>query len=134
MIGGKIEPGETAWETAVRELGEETGLTPHHLWAIPSANVFYEWADDRVNIAPAFAAELPADPTLDDEHVGFEWLSVDDAVERLVYPEQIRLIRLIASILDGPGVPANWSVPHDQVRGGPDAERTRARISTDGFA
>jgi len=27
--GGKIEPGETAWEAAIRESQEEVGLTPH---------------------------------------------------------------------------------------------------------
>ena len=43
MVGGKIEPGEAAWQAALRELREETGLAPAALWSVPSANVFYEW-------------------------------------------------------------------------------------------
>ena len=28
QVAGKIEEGETAWQAALRELNEETGLTP----------------------------------------------------------------------------------------------------------
>lgn len=104
MVGGKIEPGETAWQAAVRELREETGRTPRHLWALPSANIFYEWEQDRVNIAPAFAAELDADPVLDREHDAFAWLPVEEAAQRLAWPEQQRLIRLAERLLQE-GVP-----------------------------
>ena len=31
MVGGKIEAGEKAYETAIRELSEETGLTPDRI-------------------------------------------------------------------------------------------------------
>ncbi len=59
MVGGKIESGEAAWETAHREVTEETGHAPDRLWTLPSVNAFYEWQDDRINLIPAFAAALP---------------------------------------------------------------------------
>jgi len=36
MVGGKIESGEAAWETAHREVTEETGHAPDRLWTLPS--------------------------------------------------------------------------------------------------
>ena len=99
MVGGKIEAGETAWRAALRELREETGLEPDRLWALPSVNAFYEWTHDRINLIPAFAARLSADPTLDREHDAFLWLSAEAAAARLAWPEQRRLLRLADRLL-----------------------------------
>ena len=96
MVGGKIESDESAWQAALRELLEETGLRPVRLWTIPSANMFYEWEDDRVNIVPAFAAEVSQDPEMDAEHDEFQWVTAEDAAGVLHWPEQKRLIRLAA--------------------------------------
>ncbi len=99
MVGGKIEPGETAWQAALRELREETGLAPERLWVLPSVNTFYEWTHDRVNLIPAFAARLTADPTPDREHDAFAWLSAEAAAARLLWPEQRRLLLLADRLL-----------------------------------
>ncbi len=104
MVGGKIRPGEAAWQAALRELREETGQQPDRLWALPSVNVFYEWETDRVTLTPAFAAALPGDPVLDREHDAFAWLSAAEAVARLQWPEQQRLLRLTHRLLQD-GVP-----------------------------
>lgn len=110
MVGGKIEAGETAWQAARRELLEETGRAPVRLWSVPSINAFYEWQHDRLRLIPAFAAELDADPVLDDEHDAFCWLPAGEAVERLAWPEQRRLLRLAAEMLDR-GVPPELEIP-----------------------
>ena len=110
MVGGKIDAGEAAWQAALRELCEETGCLPRRLWALPSVNTFYEWQHDRVNLTPAFAAELDADPVLDHEHEAFAWLPVEEAVMRLRWPEQQRLLRLAHRILRQ-GVPPELLVP-----------------------
>jgi dATP pyrophosphohydrolase len=102
MVGGKIKSSEAAWETARRELREETGCTPVRFWTVPSVNSFYEWQADRVNLIPAFAAEVSGevgDVTLDDEHDRYTWLSLDDAADRLGWPEQERLLRLTDRLL-----------------------------------
>lgn len=99
MIGGKIRPGEVAWQTALREVQEETGQRPLRLWVVPSLNAFYEWQHDRINLIPVFAAELQADPVLDDEDDAFAWLGLEEASERLLWPEQRRLLRLVAQML-----------------------------------
>ncbi|NBC18516.1 MAG: NUDIX domain-containing protein, partial [Bacteroidetes bacterium] len=86
MVGGKIATGEAAWEAALREVQEETGRTPSRFWALPSVNAFYEWQHDRINLTPAFAAELDADPVLNHEHDAFAWLPAEDAAARLQWP------------------------------------------------
>jgi dATP pyrophosphohydrolase len=104
MVGGKIKSSEAAWETARRELREETGCTPVRFWTVPSVNSFYEWQADRVNLIPAFAAEVSGDIALDEEHDAHAWLSLDDATERLEWPEQERLLRLVDRLLRN-GIP-----------------------------
>jgi len=99
MVGGKIETDEAAWEAGLREVEEETGHAPTHFWALPSVNTFYEWREDRINLTPAFAAALPGDPTLDDEHDAFGWWPAREAAQRLDWPEQKRLLRLADRML-----------------------------------
>jgi dATP pyrophosphohydrolase len=111
MIGGKVDAGETAWQAALRELREETGLAPVRFWALPSLNHFYEWQRDTVALVPAFAAEVDADPQMDREHDGFEWLPAEAAAARLAWPEQARLVRLASALLRTGAVPPELEIP-----------------------
>ena len=98
MVGGGIDSGEAAWETAHRELHEETGCTPERFWALPSVNTFYEWKSDRISLTPAFAAEISEPITLNAEHDTYAWVSPSEACERLHWPEQQRLAVLTAQM------------------------------------
>ena len=113
VVGGKILSGEAAWQAALRELAEETGQRPARVWTVPSVNAFYEWQTDRLNLIPAFAAELDADPVLNDEHDAFAWLPPAEAEPRLRWPEQQRLLRLVTGLLDGPPLPPALFLPTD---------------------
>ena len=74
-----MAPSEPAHTTALREAMEETGQRPARLWALPSVNTVYEWAQERVTLALVFAAALTADPVLNHEHEAFAWLPADQA-------------------------------------------------------
>ncbi len=41
QIAGAIETGETAWQAAIRELAEETGLAPQALFSADICEQFY---------------------------------------------------------------------------------------------
>ena len=112
----KVDADEAAWETALRELGEETGWRPGYglreLWTLPSVNAHYDWEADRVVLAPAFAAEVEGEPVLDSEHDQAAWLPAEAAAQRLAWPEQSRLVRLAAALAEVER-PIAWSVPLD---------------------
>jgi dATP pyrophosphohydrolase len=100
MVGGKIEPGEKAYETAYRELQEETGLHAHKLWAVPFTNAFYEPSHDRINLIPVFAAEvLSQDVRLSKEHQSFEWMTYEEAVRALPWPAQRKGLRIVEDFI-----------------------------------
>ncbi len=96
MVGGKIEAGEKAYETALRELKEETGLAARKLWAVPYVNQFYEANKDRVNIIPVFAAEADKqEVVLSREHSEYRWFDYNEAKELLPWPAQIEGLRIV---------------------------------------
>jgi len=90
IVTGKIEAFEAAWQTARRELAEETQLPLARLFVVPSVSRYYEWEHDRLNDIPIFLAvtEPGADAILDDEHVDFRWATRDEALDFLVWPAQ----------------------------------------------
>ena len=110
MVGGKIHDREKAWEAARRELEEETRCAPIRLWAVPSANVFYEWQTDTVRIIPAFAAEIDGEPVLNHEHDVFRWFDFEGACTHLKWPEQRRLLGIVHAELDR-DISVSWRVP-----------------------
>jgi dihydroneopterin triphosphate diphosphatase len=83
-VHGKIRPGETAWQTALREMKEETGLEPVRFWVADSISAFYEAEEDRMNLVPVFAAEVNSENIVPgEEHSNYDWLSIGDAAKKV---------------------------------------------------
>lgn len=103
VVSGKIESGEKAWETALRETREEIGAWPQKLYNTPLANVFYVPADDTANLSPVFAALVDASAvvTLSAEHTAFQWLGREGAISLLVWPGQKRAIQAVQDFIIG---------------------------------
>ena len=56
MVNGKIKAGEKAYQTALREIKEETGIVPERLWVVPKVDSFYSHENDNIMLLPVFAA------------------------------------------------------------------------------
>lgn len=99
-VHGKILPGEMAWETALREMSEETGLAPIRFWVADFTSSFYEAAEDRMNLVPVFAAEVETELVkIGQEHESYNWLSLEDAVEKVSWDNHKRALRAIARMM-----------------------------------
>ena len=73
--GGKIDPGETAMESAVRETFEELGVTP--LGVRAAGELFFEFLDGMRLHCVVFAADdLTGEPIETDEAVPL-WTALD---------------------------------------------------------
>ena len=104
MVGGKIAHPETAWQTALREVQEETALTVHAMLAVPYINQFYEPLHDRINAIPVFVAIVRSglEPTLDNEHTEYVWSTVEDALLKLPWPAQREGLQAAEELLSRP--------------------------------
>ena len=108
-VYGGIREGETAWQTAIRELHEETGLKPLEFYQLDTVNTFYLAADDSIWNCPGFCAIVPSEAaiTLNEEHDAFRWLSREQYAANLIWPgERLACVELYREILDnGPSKP-----------------------------
>ncbi|UCH65278.1 MAG: NUDIX domain-containing protein [Ignavibacterium sp.] len=97
MVSGKIKDNEKAYETAVRELKEETGLIPLMIWSAPKVNSFYSADSDTINLIPIFAirVEQNVDVILSSEHTEFKWAGSVEAQKLLAWHGQRQAVRLI---------------------------------------
>ena len=97
QIAGSIEKDETAWQAALRELDEETGLKPSAFYSADTCEQFYEAGRDAITIAPVFIAFIDnsAEVSLNHEHSEYRWVSFDEAIEMVAFGGQRRVLRWI---------------------------------------
>jgi len=95
-VAGKIEKGETASEAAVRELKEETGLSPVNIFVADHVSRFYEVHGDRINLVPVFGIEVDSENViLSEEHISYKWADIDEALNTLVWNGQKKGIQTV---------------------------------------
>lgn len=93
LPGGMIEPGETAFDAAVREAREETGLRVHAL--VPLVRTRSRGDELDVFYTKRWTGQVRL---LDDEHVSYGWVSRSEAVDWDVVPRQRDILRWFARL------------------------------------
>lgn len=101
LISGGLEADETAWEAALRELREETGLRPREFYRLSTLAQFYRSDDDTLNVAPMFCAILDEDASviIGAEHTAFEWVDVNAAGSRLMWPVDRQAVDEVRTVI-----------------------------------
>jgi len=76
-----IKAGEKAWQTAIREVREETSTELSEIWSADILEQFYEADKECTTLVPVFVSMVPRDTTvtLNDEHDAYEWVSFEKA-------------------------------------------------------
>jgi 8-oxo-(d)GTP phosphatase len=101
---GKVDPGETLPQTAVRELAEETGLAIH--LGAPLGTVEYQLPNGREKVVYYWSAEID-DATLarstfsaNSEIAALEWASMKRARATLSYPHDLDVLDRFDALLE----------------------------------
>ena len=100
MVTGSIE-NEKAYETAIREIIEETGLAPKLLWVVPRLNSFYSHEKDYICMIPVFVGMVSesADVKISSEHSEFKWVDAETAKKMLAWKGQRESVSAIYEFL-----------------------------------
>jgi dATP pyrophosphohydrolase len=103
IVRGGVQSGESYIDAAVRELREETGLTPRELYRLGLVESFYTSVDDTIWHSVPFCAVVDRDQPvlLNAEHNSSRWIARDQ-IESQTYwaSERMVLSDVCRDILD----------------------------------
>ncbi len=101
---GKLEPGETDLQAAIRELKEETGLeaTVIEDFYQPINYMFKDKDGQLISKEVTFFIGIAKSDQviLSNEHIGYEWLAYGQAIKRLTFNNARQLLQLIDQHLE----------------------------------
>ncbi|MCX6167908.1 MAG: NUDIX domain-containing protein [Ignavibacteriales bacterium] len=97
MVSGSTNENEKAFQAALREIMEETGLTPLKFWTVPNVNSFYSSTQNEICMIPVFAALVSneAEVRISDEHSECRWVNLAETLKLLAWPGQRKSVEII---------------------------------------
>lgn len=94
---GHVDPGESEYETALRETHEESGFEETQLSIVADFKKILEYnVRGKPKKVVYWLAKLnnPSDPVvLSDEHRDFKWLGMEDACSYIKFPDMIEVMK-----------------------------------------
>ncbi|MGF1634601.1 MAG: bis(5'-nucleosyl)-tetraphosphatase [Phycisphaerae bacterium] len=102
---GHVEPGETDEQAARRELKEETGIDQVILANGFQAAIEYSFRKGKTPVHKTVVFYVGRTDMqsvrISDEHVGYDWLPYEEALERLTFDNARNLLRKAHGFLAG---------------------------------
>ena len=109
-VAGKIEKGETAVQTIIRELHEETGMKPKKMFAADHIASFYDARKDRILMVTIFGIEVENSKVhLSEEHSEYKWVSFEEALALLTWKGQKEGLRTVHEEITSGDNRTKWS-------------------------
>lgn len=99
-VTGKIENSETPYQTALRELEEETGLKAYRLFTVDKVNMFYDAKKDTMNLIPVFGVIVQSnDIILSKEHTEYKWCDLNETIKLITWDQQKKGVQIFYDML-----------------------------------
>ena len=103
---GTPSEGESLEQTALREVAEETGIEPRLVAPLGSIQYYFVARNTRFHkIVHFYLMEAVGGDVSqhDHEYDLVEWFDLDEAVERLSYPNEVEMVKIARAKLTGNG-------------------------------
>ena len=100
-VHAKVGESETAYEAALREMRQTTGILPRRFYSADLISQFYDHFSDTINLTPVFAGlvEGPGPVILSPDYGDFAWCDMEEAVARLTSSAQRWAVRHIYDVI-----------------------------------
>jgi 8-oxo-dGTP pyrophosphatase MutT (NUDIX family) len=94
VVTGGVEENETHEEAVAREILEETGLVVDEIISLNWGSI-YNWRDELYEELNFLSFVKPEEIILNEEHSKFDWLDVDEFIERIKWDDDKELLKII---------------------------------------